>query len=266
MPHSLLIRMICLVVLLIGAPASSEEVVLGKDSRLLFPSDFTERYAGKVPTGKEGERITPGSAILEKGGRKTTKIEIVRVIPIRGNNPVNQQDPINNATIDGRLYFTAVDELEQLVKNGGDTPGPAFGSGCIGKQVDFKATAGFTTCLGPKPIYGAGINLNFDTGACSLIGGDSGWNFMGFDIQVPVTSKDCKYNEAAAFPDFANAELTPPTGSGFQRINIAFGKEYIFYLKPKKAPHNTMTIKVYFTVKKLGETSFQLTVSNMTKQ
>lgn len=174
----LFITVIFLISILLTKSCLAEEVILGEDSRLLFPSDLSERYIRKLPVDKEGKTIAPvipqSPVLFEKGERKITKIEIVSVIPVTGNNPINPQDPINNAMIDGKLYFTAVDELEELLK-----------------QQQQQQPGGCYTCSNSYYSHTEGINffINPSTNKCSLnySGGIGGYGELeGFDVAIPL--------------------------------------------------------------------------------
>ena len=261
----------------------AEEVILGKDSRPLFPADLTERFAGALPSsgqssaaGKAQDALAEsGAVLLDQGKTKITKIEVVRVIPVRGNNPLNQIEPVNNATINGRLYFASVEELQKMMQ-GGDSPAPGpvpppppppkpF-AGCIGQSAPFQQTTGFQTCGGRQmPTLSAGLYVNFATSSCKVVGGDSGWNFLAFDIMVPFLSADCSYTDVNAFPDFAYAEFIPPTGSGFVRIPVKTNVEGKFYLQSKKEPYTGRKLVVFATVKKINDKKFELYISNVSE-
>ncbi|MFA5280872.1 MAG: hypothetical protein WC345_11350 [Smithellaceae bacterium] len=265
----------------------AEEIILGKDSRPLFPAELTERFVGALPSsdkssqaGKAQDALAEsGAVLLGRGKTKITKIEVVRVIPVRGNNPLNQIEPVNNATINGRLYFASVEELQKMMQGGGDSPAPGPGpspppppppppptpfAGCIGQSAPFKSTSGFQTCLGKQmPTFSAGLFVDFAASACKVVGGDSGGNFLAFDIMVPLLSPDCTYTDVAAFPDFAYAEFIPPTGSGFVRIPLKFDVEGRFYLQSKKAPYAGRKLVVFATVKKISNYKFELFISNV---
>ncbi|MBP7232884.1 MAG: hypothetical protein KBA28_13240 [Syntrophaceae bacterium] len=273
--------LILLFLLIFSQATFAEEVILGKDSRPLFPAELTERFVGALPTSDkdssaakaQNELAGSGAVLLEQDKTKITKIEVVRVIPVRGNNPLNPIEPLNNATINGRLYFASVEELKKMMQEGGDSPTPPppppppptpF-AGCIGKSAPFKATSGYQMCLGKQmPTLSAGLYVDFASSTCKVLGGDGGWNFLAFDIMVPFTSTECSYTDVAAFPDFAYAEFIPPTGSGFERIPLKFDVEGRFYLQSKKAPYTNKKLVVFATVKKINNVQFELYISNVT--
>jgi hypothetical protein len=270
--------LIFLFLLIFSQSIFGEELILGKDSRPLFPAELTERFVGALPTSDkdssaskaQNELAGSGAVLLEQDKTKITKIEVIRVIPVRGNNPLNPIEPVNNATINGRLYFASVEELKKMMQEGGDSPTPPppppptpF-AGCIGKSALFKATSGYRMCLGKEmPTFSAGLYVDFASNTCKVLGGDGGWNFLAFDIMVPLISADCSYTDVAAFPDFAYAEFIPPTGSGFERIPLKFDVEGRFYLQSQKAPYTNKKLVVFATVKKISNSKFELFISNV---
>jgi len=62
---------------------------------------------------REIEKEKKKKAKRKKKKRRVRRIEIVRVIPLRGNNPLNTINPIRNTTINGQTIYRAPDEVEE---------------------------------------------------------------------------------------------------------------------------------------------------------
>jgi len=100
---------------------------------------------------------------VKKRRRYIKKVELMRVTPKWGNNPLNTQDPVRNTFQNGQVLYRAVDEQETTPTPG---PSPAPG-GCTGSDLCncIKNVQMHVVVPGPPTtIWGA----NFDIDPCTL--------------------------------------------------------------------------------------------------
>lgn len=114
-----------------------------------------------VPVERPGLRsASPGSFPPVEDGR-VVGVELIRVIPIQGNNPFNPREPILNR--DGQIITSRTGT--------GTGSGPVAGPqpSCVGASATFAESP-----TAPPGIGFAGIDVNPNTGACGVVGGGSG--------------------------------------------------------------------------------------------
>ncbi len=128
----LLLKVVILIILL--SSKSMSEVVIGDTlvERRILPPPYVlnnpEKYYKhwQKNTGIKERKTSPmrkrlkkamGESIYLQNTRyifKVKKIEIVRVIPRKGNNPTNQEHPINNTTLpNGQVVMVPPDKVNQ---------------------------------------------------------------------------------------------------------------------------------------------------------
>lgn len=214
----------------LSAPASAqfggrEELAAGNAAILITPDGSTG-----------GAGITPGSGGENRVGNRTFKI--VRVTPLQGQNPLNQESPalnFNNETFDNAT------ELQDAAEGNDNNNDLAGADNCSGNSIN-SAIENF----GGTNFAFAGINLDSNTGDCVLRNDGEGpfliYQFPGSGVG------GADDNALDIFPDALVNEFTlinpPPTaGSG---VNVAFGS-FVFTLRAI----NGNEFDVTFTVTKL---------------
>jgi len=185
--------------------------------------------------GTSGAGFTPGSGGENRVGQRTFKI--VRVTPLQGQNPLNQESPalnFNNQTFDNAT------ELQDAAEGNDDGNDLAGADNCSGNGIN-SAIENFGV-----DFAFAGINLDSNTGDCVLRNDGEG-PFLIFQFPGSGAGGTIDTN-LDIFPDALVAEFTlinPPPNAG-SGVNVAFGS-FVFTLRAI----NGNEFDVTFTVTKL---------------
>ena len=184
----------------------------------------------------------------QQGGAR--RVQLIQVMPLRGNNPFNTRDPINNTTINGQVVYRAVDEPGQT----GAPPGGI--RGCIG-SINFAESP-----LAPPGIYFAGIDLNPNTGVCTLRNDGQGQTLI---LQTPPSGPVVPAGEIEAFPDRVVGvwEFTPPSPPGGPGVSVKFfpGTQQTFWLIATTG----LKVRIVLNVTQLGPNSFRMNVTEISE-
>ncbi len=174
-----------------------------------------------LPGAKTLEELSPDELGLMQADYRVhqrdrrRRVEIIRVVPINGNNPFNTSDPINNRTVNGVVIGEAVDAQD-------DDDGGGGGGGTLQAWSGQQPFGVFVIPGSGDRVYFAGIDVNMSTKAVSLRNDGQGQtlicqsppdNYQG-GAPIPIVS----------FPDrvVRNWEFTPPSPQGGPGVVIQF--------------------------------------------
>ncbi len=130
-------------------PGPNARKVMSKDKLKKIENAFLQRGKGRA-------------GFQKKRYRRKLKVELVRVIPKRGNNPLNSTDPIRNTYQNGQVLSRAVDEQECGVSQLSEPTSPQGNpSGCV-KNASMQVVA----TPPPLTVWGANFDIDPDSLNC----------------------------------------------------------------------------------------------------
>lgn len=188
--------------------------------------------------------------------RVIVNVAVKDVVKGQGNNPLNQQQPLNNTTLaNGQIVFLATDDVDQGNNNNGGGGGqdPANLAACVGLNVTAapSPTAAATTLFVSIRVDPATLN-------CTAAGGQSAdGDFLIF--QMSTTGGLVSF--LSIFADALQPDwiIISPPGGIFGPTGVGV-QTFIFDVR---AADNSVTIRATVQVNKAGLNTSSVTILNM---
>ena len=182
--------------------------------------------------------------------RVVKKVQVKDVIKRAGNNPLNQQQPLNNTTLaNGETVLVAADDLNQ-----GGAGGGAGLAACIGQQV-FAAPS---PTAPPEIVF---VNVRFDPATldCSVAGGQSAdGDFLIFQFGTNGGVVDA----ILVFADVLQPDwilISPPN----RFLQFVAPNTTLTLTFENRSADNSVTIRTTVLVQTGGLTTTSITILNM---
>lgn len=225
-----------------------------RDDSPVLPSDRILNELDKA----ELRRLLQGLGVRDDattatGLRRIVRVELIRTVARRGNNPFNVNDPINNNTQNGVTRMVAVDGNNNNNNNVGGGGGMGGGAGlanCIGQSL-----AGAPSPTAPADLRFISIRVDPITLNCTVAAGqsaDGDFLILQFSPGPP--------SNLSLFPDALLPlwSIIDPMG-GFIFLNPFVGQTLFVELRA----NNGRQVRATLTVTPVGANNFNLTIVNM---
>ena len=203
-------------------------------------------------TPRDAVTGTPGLLGQQQQRRRLVSIKVQRIDNFQGNNPLNQEEPVQN--FDGQTFDSVAETVAASTGNAGVVNGDL--SGCI-RTVTMQPSG-----TAPANFRFASFDIDPNNGSCNLVA--DGSTGSALIVQTPPDGGDP--GDGVAFPDVGVGLFTiiNPAPDSFSGSGVLLTSNTPVTITIRAT--NGFTVAISFQIVPLGGDNFQLQVSNVVQQ